>query len=160
MSKHMRIFAAFMILTIVLSLGTLSGGIVAEAPDNLKGIQLDNKTITNSTNDLVYRDYEKDAMEVDTNSFLIVQNLSHILEGYQVEGIYAYQYEKNSLYLISKAVYDVKYKIPEEGHYKIYALLQDGNRINLGEYATIEQSYSIKEHSSITQSQEGFIYLN
>ncbi len=100
-----------------------------------------NGSLTMNSNDLVYRNYGDDVIKADINTTFIIHNIGDILESYEVEGIYAYNCATATLFNISSKITDMEYKAQEAGYYVIYAVTQDGKRIDLNQYVTVEVEY-------------------
>lgn len=114
-------------------------------------INCSNKSLTFSgniftnLNDLIYHDYENEALKVEANSKIII-DLSGLSNFHDIEGIYVYNCttQQTIKFRFSRLI---EYESQPEGIYLIYAMTAEGKRIDLSKNVTIE--YSVNEGNGI-----------
>jgi hypothetical protein len=89
-------------------------------------------------NDLVYRDYGSNAVEIDDNSTIII-DLSSLSDTDDIEGIYIYNCVTKQTIRWELAD-TIEYKSEQGGTYLIYAMTIDGEYIDLLDKVKIETS--------------------
>jgi hypothetical protein len=97
-----------------------------------------------NTNDLVYRDYGSESLQVEGNCKLII-DLSGLSSSYDMEGVYIFNCITQQT--VKREFSNViEYECEQEGVYLIYAMTVDGERIDLSKNVKVE--YSINEDNS------------
>jgi hypothetical protein len=89
-------------------------------------------------NDLVYRDYGSNAVEIDDNSTIII-DLSSLSDTDDIEGIYIYNCVTKQT-IRWELVDTIEYKSEQGGTYLIYAMTIDGEFIDLSDKVSVETS--------------------
>jgi hypothetical protein len=97
-----------------------------------------------NTNDLVYRDYGSESLQVEGNCKLII-DLSGLSSSYDMEGVYIFNCVTQQT--VKREFSNViEYECEQEGVYLIYAMTVDGERVDLSKNVKVE--YSINEDNS------------
>ena len=97
-----------------------------------------------NANDLVYRDYGKEALQVEGKCKIIID--LNGLSSYDIEGIYLYNCITQET-IRREFSNMIEYESEQDGVYLIYAMTMDGERIELSKNVTVE--YSINEDDCI-----------
>lgn len=105
-----------------------------------------------ASNDLVYRDYGKDAVSVDEFCTIRLENIQGLLETKKIKGIYLYDYDQKITKEFPADIEKIEYSVEKGGKYGIYAVTEEGELISLNNNISID--YDINYDIDETESDE------
>lgn len=109
-------------------------------------------TVQYASNDLVYRDYGKDAVSVDDFCTIRLENIQGLLETKRIKGIYLYDYDQKITKEFPADIEKIEYRVEQGGMYGIYAVTEEGEFISLNNNISID--YDINYDIDETESDE------